>query len=120
MTNVTYFHTFSTGCVDLIFSMVFFLHCDFFKFACDMVCGATVDIPIGVNPVGAICSCGDLVLILGVIFIFLIAVPTVFGCVVHLSIDLTARSVRARPARTTSETPPIARSPAAAAVSATT
>ena len=94
---MTYTHTFTVGSVDLIFATVFFLHSDLLELVGDVIGGATVEILLRVNTVGAIRSRSNFVVVLGGVIIFLIAAPAVFCRVSELATDLIAGRVRARP-----------------------
>src|SRR4051812_30198431 len=94
MTNVTDLHTFTTSCVDLVLAAVFLLHGHLLELIGDVVGGAAVDIPVGVDAVGAIRSRRHLVIILRGVVILFIAVPAIFCCVPQLAAYLATRSIR--------------------------
>ena len=94
MTNVTNLHTFTTNCVDLVLAAVFLLHGHLLELVGDVVGGAAVDIPVGVDAVGAICSRRHLVIILRGVVILFMAVPAIFCCVPQLATYLAPRGIR--------------------------
>ena len=97
MTNVTNPHTCTIGSVDLVLAAVFLPRGHLLELAGDVFSGPTVNVPIGVDAVGAVRSCSNFVLVLGVVVIFIVAVPAVFGRVPKLATDMTARGIRTRP-----------------------
>jgi hypothetical protein len=90
MTNITNTHTCPVCCVNLLMTVILALHGEFVKFTGDVVGGAEVTVPVGVD---AICHV-DLLLILFFI-IFGVAVPTVDRGVACLATDLTDYAVMA-------------------------
>ena len=118
MTNVMDLHTFTTSSVDLVLAVVFLLHGHLLELVGDVVGGTTVDVPVGVDPIGATGSRSNLFFILrGVTIIFLVAVPTVFRRVTRLATNLAVREVRTRSVGAATTAPfCAARAPAAAGV----
>ena len=96
MTNVMDPHTCTTSSVDLVLAAVFFPHGHLLKFAGDVFGGATVDVPVGVDAIGAVRSSSHLVLVLGGVIIIVVAVPTVPSAVPEPAADMAARRIRAR------------------------
>ena len=94
MTNVTNFHTFSTGGVDVIFATVLLSHGHLVKLAGDVVCGTAVNVPICVDTVGAISSSGHFFILRRLIIVLIKAVPAVLGCVARLATDLATHGIR--------------------------
>src|SRR5512141_1030443 len=87
MTNMTYIHTCSTCSVDLFTSIVLLLYCELVQLSSNMVSGACVDIPIGIDAVG-ICSRRCNMFSIRYI-IFVIPIPAVGGYVSSLEAHLT-------------------------------
>ena len=77
----------------MILAVVLFMESHFFQLSNEMVGGAAVEVPVGVDAVGAI-GCPRNLLILGRFFILLVAVPAVPCGVAWLATDLAARDVR--------------------------
>jgi len=87
MTNMTNTHTCSTGGVDLLATVVLLTHGELVQLAGDVVGGARVGVPRGVN---VVCSmCGIDVLLVGDVGLIK-AMPTCSGSVPHLEAHLAA------------------------------
>ena len=95
---MTNFHTFSTCCVDVIFATVFLAHGHLLQLTGDVVRGAAIDVPVGVDAVGAISSSGHFFILRRLIIVLIKAVPAVLGRVPRLPTDLASDCVGARPA----------------------
>ena len=91
-------HTFAVGGVDVILAPVFFLHGDLLELVGDVVGSPTINVPVRVNAVGAVGSHNNLVLVLGGVLIFTVAVPVVLGYMPKLATDLAAGRIRTGPA----------------------
>ena len=77
MTNVADAHTCTIGGVNLILVVVLFTESHLFQLSSEMVGGAAVEVPVGVDAVGAISRRNDLVIILRVVLVFIISVPRI-------------------------------------------
>ena len=84
MTNVTDLHTFTTSCVDLVLAAVFLFHGHLLELVGDVVGGAAVDVPVGVDAVGV--GHGARTLLLGECDVE--APVALYGVVVRLLADL--------------------------------
>lgn len=84
MSNIIDVHTCAIGDVNLLMSSILVMNSQLLKFAGDMICGATVSIPVGVDAVG---FCGSFT----VLIIFVIAEVTLFRFMIGLLADLTWR-----------------------------
>ena len=95
MINVTDPHICTSSGVVLVLAAVFFLYGHLLEFADELFGGAAIDIPVGVDDVGA--SRGsNFVLVLGGVFVFIVPVRTVLGGVPMLDTDLTMRGIGRR------------------------
>ena len=84
ISNITDVHTCAIGGVNLLMSAIFVTNSQLLKFAGDMICGATISIPVGVDAVG-FCRSST------VLIVFVIAEVTLLRFMVGLLADLTWR-----------------------------
>lgn len=87
--NMTYIHTCSAGGVDLFSPIILVLHSEFLQFSCDVISGSSVDIPVGINVIGACCYCSNILTVRNIILV--IPIPAIYGGVSPLEANLTDR-----------------------------
>ena len=98
------------GSVNLILAVVLLTEGRLLELSSDVIGGAVVEVPVGVDAVGSIRRRSNLVIILSVVLVFIVAVPVVPGGVAWFATDLTAWGVRASSAKAATAVTPIATS----------